>query len=198
MESNLPGLAFVSVLAHASRMRAPLFVALLFVLLPVIALADSDEPSLMAQAQRAFIAGDYDTAKQIFGEVIELDPHNTVAIQYLRNIRLAQAGALPTPKDTLHGLILPRVELKAATFSAALDFFKREAAAQSVTVSFVPQLPAAQMDRSVTLSLSQIPFLDALKYLCQLDDATYKVERYAIVILPAAPADTPAPTPATQ
>jgi len=175
-------------------MRASLLLALICTLLPVIGFADPSVPDLMAQAQRAYVGGDYDTAKELFSEVLQLDPQNTLAIGFLRNIRLRQGGASPAAKDQLSGLILPKVELKEATFSAALDFFKHEAAAQSVTVSFVPQLPAGAMDHPVTLSLSQIPFLDALKYLCALNNATYKVERFAIVITPAAAAASPAPS----
>jgi len=174
-------------------MRASLLVALFCGLLPAIALADPTVPSLMGQAQRAYVGGDYDTATELFNEVLQLDPQNTLAIQFLRNIRLRQAGLPPAAQDPLKDLVLPKVELKDATFFAALDFFKQEAARQSVTVSFVSQLPPAQMQHAVTLSLSQIPFLDALHYLCGLNSADYKVERYAIVIIPLTAASSPGP-----
>ena len=178
-------------------MRASLLVSLLCALLPVIAIAaDPAVPILMGQAQKAFVAGDYDTAKQLFSEVVQVDPQNTLAIQFLRTIRLHEAGAPAAVNDPIKNLVLAKVQLKDATFSAALDFFKQEAASQSVTVSFVPQLPAAQMQHTVTLSLSQIPFLDALHYLCGLNGADYKVERYAIVIVPAAAAADSAASPA--
>jgi len=178
-------------------MRASLLVALLCTFLPVLAIADATVPQLMGQAQRAYIAGDYDTAKGLFAQVLEIDPQNTVAIQFLRNIRLAQAGAAPSPaKDPLKSLVIPKIEFKDATFSAALDFFKQAAARQSVTVSFVPQLPQPQMEKMVTLNLAQIPFLDALTYLCELNNAIYKVDPYAIVIMPAPAADaSPAQAP---
>jgi hypothetical protein len=177
-------------------MRAPLLIAL--ILLPTLALAVADDtiPKLMGQAQRAYVAGDYDTAKGLFGQVLELQPNNTLAIQFLRAIRQREAG-LPTPAshDPIGSLMIPKIDFKAATCSAALDFLKQKAAEQSVTVSFVSQLPAAQMEQTVTLNLNNIPFLDALHYLCQLNNATYKVERYAIVILPASAAS---PAPAAQ
>jgi hypothetical protein len=178
-------------------MRAFLLAASLCTLLPVLAVADPPtEPDLMAQAQRAYIADDDTTAIQLFAQVLQMDPQNTLAIQYLRKIRLREAGVAPTTtSDPVKNLVLPKVDLKNATFSSSLDFFKAEAAKQSVTVSFVPQLPPAQMDATVTLSLSQIPFLDALQYLCQLNNAAYKIERYAIVIVPAAAAS---PAPASQ
>jgi hypothetical protein len=170
-------------------MRASLLVALLCTLVPVLAIADPTVPQLMAQGQRAYIAGDYDTAKGLFAQVLEINPQNTVAIQFLRNIRLAQAGVAATPApDPIKDLVIPKIQFKDATFSSALDFFKQAAAKQSVTVSFVPNLPAPQMEKMVTLNLAQIPFLDALRYLCELNNAVFKVEPYAIVITPV-PAD---------
>lgn len=158
-------------------------------------MADVDEPTLMAQAQRAFIAGDYDTAKDLFTQVTEMDPHNTLAIRYLRNIRLRQAGQAPTPAhDDIETLVIPKIEFKDATFSSALDFFKQAAAKQSVAVSFVSELPEAQMNHTVTLNLQSIPFLDGLKYLCDLNHAVFTKQRYAIVITPFVP-DTASPSP---
>ena len=182
-------------------MRAALLVALVVILLPVIAVADTGVPVLMGQAQRAYVAGDFSTAKDLFNQVLEIQPTNTVAIQFLRAIRVREAGLPPaTNRDPLKELILPKIDFKEATFSAALDFLKQKAAEQSVTVSFVSQLPAAQMEHTVTLNLSNIPFLDALHYLCQLNNATFNVERYAIVIMPVptAAALSPAPGAAAQ
>jgi hypothetical protein len=175
-------------------MRIFLLGALL--VLPVIGLADSTIPELMGQAQKAYVAQDYTTAQELFNEVLEADPHNTLAIQYLRNIHLAEASQPVAPKDPLKGLVIPQIEFKDATFAAALDFFKKAADKQGVSVSFVPQMPAAQMERTVTLSLSNIPFLDALRYLCEQDNAVFKVDPYAIVITPV-PADA-GPAPAAQ
>jgi thioredoxin-like negative regulator of GroEL len=173
-------------------MRASLLAAFVSLLLPVMVLADATEPQLMAQGQRAYIAGDYDTAKEAFAEVLEMDPQNNVAIQFLRRIRMAQAGQAPSPaQDPIKELMLPNVNFKNATFSATLDYLKQAAAKQSVTVSFVPQLPDAQMQHPITLSLGEIPFLEALNYVCQLDGAVYKIDPYAIVITPKPP-DTPA------
>ena len=85
-----------------------------------------------------------------------------MAIQFLRTIRQRQAGLpAPTAKDPLKALIIPKIDFRQATFSSALDFLKQKAAELGVTVSFVSQLPAPQMEHPVTLNLSKIPFLDA-------------------------------------
>jgi tetratricopeptide (TPR) repeat protein len=165
-------------------MRASLLVASFFIFLTGPGFADPTVPELMGQAQKAYIARDYQTATELFNQVIEIDPHNTLAIQYLRKIHLAQAGMPNVAKDPVKELVIPQIDFKDATFSSALDFFKTAAAKQGVTVSFVAQLPEPQMEHRVTLNLSQIPFLDALRYLCGLDNAVFKQEPYAIVITP--------------
>ena len=66
--------------------------------LPALGFADPTEPELMGQAQKAYVARDYETAKELFNEVLEIDPHNTLAIQYLRNIHLAEAGMPRSPR----------------------------------------------------------------------------------------------------
>jgi hypothetical protein len=171
-------------------MRASLLVASVFVILPRLGLADPTVPQLMGDAQRAYLARDYQTATELFNQVLEIDPHNTLAIQYLRNIHLAQAGMPNVAKDPIKENKLPKIEFKDATF------FKEQAAKQGVTVSFVAQLPEPQLEHRVTLSLSNIPFLDALRYLCEQNNAVSTQEPYAIVIKPV-PADA-SPAPAGQ
>jgi hypothetical protein len=170
-------------------MRIPLLIALLCAVLPVAVLADADEPTLMNEAQRAFSAGDYDTAKDLFTQVLQIDSHNVLAISYLRKIRLSEAGVAPTPEQKpIDSLILDKINFNNATFSSALDFLKHRAAEHSINVSFVVELPASQQDAKITLNLAEIPFLDALHYVCQMNNATYDVQQYAIVIKPAAAA----------
>ncbi len=96
------------------------------------------------------------------------------------------------PKDQIGSLVLPKVEFREANFSSALGALRDQAAKQSVTVSFVSQLSAEQMQHPVTVSLTNIPFLEALRYLCSLNGATYKVEQYAIVITAAVAGASPA------
>jgi hypothetical protein len=180
---------------HGFGMRFPLVFAMMGGLVPVMALADDTSvPMLMAEAQKDFVAQDYDGAKELFNEVLQLDPQNQQAIQFLRVIRVKQKGLPGDPKDNpVNDLIIPKIEFKDATINAALTFLKQKAADQKVDVSFVTELPPALMARTFSLSLSHIPFLDALEYICEQNSAIYKVERYAIVITPLPSVGTPAP-----
>lgn len=165
-------------------------VLVLAILVPVAAWAQASETELMAQAQKAYVAGDEETAKAAFSEVLQINPRNTLAIQYLRNINLRHGGEAK-PKDQTGRLVLEKVDFKDATFSAALEALKDQAARQSVNVSFVSQLTPEQMAHPVTISLSNIPFMDALRYVCSLNGAAYKVDKYAIIIVPAGGGGSP-------
>ena len=172
-------------------MRSPVLFLALFGLIPLFARAQDPEAGLMARAQKAYAAGDDAAAETGFSEVVQRNPQNVLAIQYLRRINLRQ-GAGPKPKDQLGGLVIPKIEFRDATFSVALNALRDQAAKQSISVSFVSQLTPEQMAHPVTISLSNVPFMEALRYLCSLNAATYRVERYAIVIMSRAAA-SPAP-----
>jgi len=156
---------------------------------------------LFNEAQRAYISGDVDGARQKFKTVIELDPANSSAQNYLRmiNAQDKKDGSEQLEKQ-LKSLILAKVEFKDATFGSALEYLKQQAVKQSdgkIKVSFVVQLPADFADtQKVTLNLSNIPFIEALHYLCQLADVDYKVEKYAVIVKKKAEVPAPEASPA--
>jgi hypothetical protein len=171
-------------------MRLLPLVVSLCMLLPGLAFADAAEAQLMAQAQRAYLAGDLLNSAHLFQQVLATDPQNTLAIEFLRKIRAGAANAVAPPQNEFSDLIFDKIAFNNASFEAALNLLKEQAAKHSVSVSFVPQLPESQMQHPVSLSLNNIPFLEALRYLCQLNGATYSVEPYAIVIKPAVPGNS--------
>jgi hypothetical protein len=139
---------------------------------------------LYNEAQRAYLAGDVDTAKEKFKLVLEMDPKNVGAQGYLRTIltreKMSGGGEL---QKQLQGLILPKVEFRDATFGAALDYLKQQAAKQSVQVSIVSQLPAEfSQTQKATLNLANVPFTEALRYLCEQGNATFQIQKYAVVV----------------
>ncbi len=155
---------------------------------------------LSSEAQRAYLAGDLATAKAKFSTVLQMDPSNVVARNYLRTILAQEAqGRGNKEEKQLRTLILPAVKFQDASLSSALEFLKQQAAKQQVVVSFVSQLPAAEMNKPVSLSLSNVPFTEALRYVCQLAGAQAVIEKYAIVIRkPGAPEATSSASPAAQ
>lgn len=156
----------------------------------MFAFADPGVPELMAQGQRAYLQGDYQAAKEAFGEVVLADPTNTHAIQFLRAIKLKESQMAPSNNDAIKTLVLPSVQFKDATFTTAIDYLRQQAALKSVKVSIVSQLSQPQMENKITLNLSDVPWVEALRYACTLNNAVYRMDQYAIVIMPApAPAN---------
>lgn len=153
----------------------------------------------MSEAQTAYIRGDLETAKKQFEMVRRINPRNQIAINYLRMIMTAEARA-PRGNDMekqLAQIIMPRVELREATLDSALDYLKQQVTKNTggkTNVSFVTQLSEEQKAQPVTLSVSNIPLTEVLRYIGNLANVQFEYEKYAIRVKPAGSA---APAPAT-
>jgi hypothetical protein len=149
----------------------------------------ADVQRILTEAQTAMLRGDLETAKRNFQIVYQLDPKNAVAIGGLRQIALEErkGGGSGSVEKQFAQLILPQVQFKEATFTEALDFLKKKVTDVSggkQTANFVVQ-PGIDPSSKVTLSLTNIPFTEALRYLGELVSAKIDYQKYAIVIRPA-------------
>ncbi len=147
-----------------------------------VAFAESS-PELATQGQRAYLSGDVETAKAKFREALELDPKNQTAVGYMRMIAAqeAKSGGGAGIEKQLKSVILPEVKFKDATFAQAIEYLKQAAAKQSVNVSFVLK-PEVDREAKVTLNLNSVPFLEALRYTCEMASVQFAIEKFAIVI----------------
>jgi len=158
---------------------------------------------LFNEAQRAYVSGDVETAKEKFKTVLELDPSNTIAQNYMRMITSQEKKDNGEQMEKkLKTLILPKVDFRDATFGSALEYMRQAASKQTegkVHVSFVVQLPSEFTEtQKVTLNLANIPFTEALHYLCDLGGVDYKIEKYAIIVKRKAAAAAPSSQPSTS
>jgi outer membrane protein assembly factor BamD (BamD/ComL family) len=163
----------------------------MFVLPAAQALAQSTS-QLYSEAQRAYLAGDLETAKQKLLIVVEADPGNQGAKNYLRMIRTREKEAGPgnLRQRELEALILPKVNFRDATLDSALEYLKQAAAKASndkTQVNFVVQLPEETLPKKVTLNLANAPFTEAIKYLGEVASVAFSIDKYAIVVKPKAP-----------
>jgi hypothetical protein len=186
---TLPGIALVFLAALA---LAPL------------AAAQQSVQQLLTEAQTAYMRGDLETAKRHFQAVNRADPRNQVAIGFLRRIAADQAN---TPKGNsmekqLGTLVIPQVNFNQATLGAALDYLRQTVAKVSdgkSSVNFVVQVPEEQArSQTVTLTLSNVPFTEVLRYLGSVASVDFVYDKYAIIVRPrggtaAAGAGVPAP-----
>jgi hypothetical protein len=85
-------------------------------------------------------------------------------------------------------LVIPEVNFNNATFASAVEYLKQQAEKSSggeVIVNTVMLFPSGQDQRSkVSLDVRNIPFMEALRYICDQADADYTLEPYAIALTP--------------
>lgn len=148
---------------------------------------------LYSEAQRAYLRGDVETAKPLFEAVLELQRNHQGAINYLRRIRVAEAqgGGARTMQRRLEQVTIDSINLDNASLSSVVDYLAQkvsDSTEDDLAVNFVLNMPREEADnRRVTITLNQIPFLEALTYITNLAGVQYRVEAHAIVVtLPGA------------
>ena len=150
----------------------------------------ADIQKYLTEGQTAFMRGDLVTAKRNFEVANRLAPNNPTVIGFLKQIAAAEAKnpTMASSEGEYKGLIIPQIQFKEATFGAALDFLKTkvtELSGGKKSVNFVNQLPADQQNTPITLSLTNIPVTEALRYIAELVNAKVEYQKYAVVIKPA-------------
>lgn len=148
---------------------------------------------ILSEAQRAYVRGDTANAKEKFDLVRRLEPNNRTAIMYLRRIAaeegITNAGKAPgnATQAALTQVILPRVDLREASLVDVLDFLRQKGnqiAEGRVAINFVTQLDDTQKMAKITLSLQNVPFTEALRYVGELGNVQFSYEKYAITVRP--------------
>jgi hypothetical protein len=159
----------------------------LFALAPALPSPASDGADLLARAQREMLSGNTAAAKAKFEAVLAQDPANPTALGYLKAIEAQEAEAAKkgTLQADLDKLVLERIDLKEADFGSAIEHLKQQAAKRGVNVNFVSKIPPGASMPPVTLSVSTIPFMEALRYICELGSTRFEVQQHAVVIEPA-------------
>lgn len=94
----------------------------------------------------------------------------------------------------LQSIVIPHLDFRDATVAEAVDFLRMKSADLDTAepdpvkrgVNFILNLTGTSEapPSRLTLSLSNIPLLEALKYVTSLANLKFKVERNAVVILP--------------
>lgn len=147
----------------------------------------ADLQTLLTEGQTAFMRGDLVTAKRNFQLANKVDPKNPTVIGFLKQIAAAEAknpGNTSTESE-YKGIVIQKIEFRDATLGAALDFLKKKVADQTggkKSVNFVLQLSPEQQNAPVTLTLSDIPFTEALRYIAESIDAKVEYQKFAVVI----------------
>ncbi len=95
--------------------------------------------------------------------------------------------------DKLDTIIIPRIDFTDSSIKEALDFIKKRAAdldtgdSDNKGINIVLKLPPESPDASypITLSLSDVPLREALRYVTEAANLKIKIETHAVVVVPA-------------
>lgn len=110
-----------------------------------------------------------------------------------------QAGSVGEVNKKLETIIIPQIQLEDVSFPAAIEYLRQRATtldpAKKKGFNVVMNVPKDHpgLQSRVTLTLNDVPVGVALDYVTQVAHLRYKVEAFAVVILPleAAPQGQP-------
>ena len=85
----------------------------------------------------------------------------------------------------LHDIMLPNVHFEDATLQEAVEFFRKESVeldAEKKGVQFVLRGDTGGIGGVIDLKLSEVPLVEALKYVVEISGTAYRVDGVAVVI----------------
>ena len=154
---------------------------------------------LYTEAAQTYEAGNADAAKQKLRLALEVDKNFRPAAALLAKITSEerQAGAQPTgvSVQTLQRVIIS-FDFQNTTLQTAVEALRQRISEKSggrVEPNFVLRLPPDLANKKVSLRLNNVPASEVMRYLGSLAGVDFKVEPYAVSVVPAGAA--PAPTP---
>ncbi len=150
-------------------------------------LAADPVTDLLKEANTALLRGEFEAARAKANSVKSLDPRNAKAAELLKKIQTMEAGQGGGTEKVVAGLVVPSVQFRDAELSAALEALRQQVDKLSggkKNVNFVSQLSEAQAKTPITLSLSNVPFTEVLKYIGTLANVTFTFDKYAIMVRP--------------
>ena len=108
--------------------------------------------------------------------------------------RMGPKNSSESLKRKVEGMIIPEVNVRAASVGDVIDFLKEQTLALSgdkVPINLVWDAPEAAKLVKVTLNLRDVPLAEALKYVTESAGLHYRIDAHAIVIYGPPPATPP-------
>lgn len=157
----------------------------------------SDAPAqtatqVYAEGVEAYKQGDVETAKHKLALALEIDRNFRPASALLSRIgsdqRAGGANAPGIPFQALETTVVP-VEFKETTLTSALEILRQradETTGGKLKINFAVNLPPELASKRVTLKLDRVPITEVLRYVGELTGVSFQVQKYAIMVTPAA------------
>ena len=89
--------------------------------------------------------------------------------------------------DVAKAITIPKVEFREATLTEALEFLRsksRDLDPRKEGINFVLKVPPSFSQVKITISLINVPLLEAVKYITNLANMEFSVEENAVVVHP--------------
>ncbi len=94
-------------------------------------------------------------------------------------------------QSKLERTIIPRMEFKDATIRESIEFLKLKSVdldpddpKTGVNIVLKPDADHREIETRITVSLSNVPLIEALRYVCGLANLKLTIEPYAVVVVP--------------
>ncbi len=97
----------------------------------------------------------------------------------------SKSGGRDSIVDKLRNYRMPKVEFQQATIVEILELLRlrsRDLDPQGKGVDFVLNVPDDSRQRQITLTLTDVPLEEVLRYVCEAASVTYRVEEHAVMI----------------
>ncbi len=119
-------------------------------------------------------------------------PREVIAIGQGEDSQPLAGSAIVDLERKLKGMIVAQVNFDQATVPDVIAFLNaksKELDPAKRGVNFVARLDDASAGAEISLTLGGVPMLDVLKYATQVANLKYRIEEYAVVILPLSSTD---------
>ncbi len=172
--------------------------------LTVSAASAQTATQVYTEGVEAYKQGDVESAKHKLALALEIDKNFRPASALLSRITPDEsAGGANTAGisvKTLQTTVVP-VEFKDTTLTSVVEILRQrteEATGGKLKLNFAVNLPPGLASKRVTLKLDRVPVMEVMRYVGELTGVSFQVQKYAILVTPAAPsapAVAAAPTP---
>lgn len=155
------------------------------VLIPTAAIsaADSEIQTLFNQGREAYYKGQIEQARQLLSQVLTLNPKHFETRAILASINANDKPDDASLRKQYASVIIPKFDVAEATLSEslqALSIMAGNASGGKVKGNFIVRNP--ELGKTlITLSMSNVPMDELLRYLAEMSKARLAWDKHAVV-----------------
>ena len=148
-----------------------------------IAADQKEVAQLFEPGRAAYYKGDFETARLLLTQVLAARPDHFETKALLAGINASNKAPVSVQK-TYSGIVLPKVDFHEASLTEAaqaLATLGKNASGGKVTPNIIVR-PKAGEGAKITLSLSDVPLTEAIRYVAEMVQCKAQYDKHAVVI----------------